>query len=301
MVKILLYATTPSPPEIETQEKFNKLNNTIEGNFQWEKIKKDVVINEESGEWFIYETSDEESRLKQELMYERSSNLGEEYMKEICSFIVCPDDSEIECSNPINVMGHCCRLCGKVITFEIDRSNAIKKFVLISSVIIDKIKFKYNNTFGISLVRITSIPSKKPIYQLVVFQTVFNNDFVYQPNVINDIMNKTIGILTKLSNHKITILTENMSNFKVFWNQKKVIILLTIIVIILIIYVSSKTNLKEQLHRTLRYLFNEFPNDSYIIRYTNGSVRITETKGEDECLLKDDEENNKNINNILVK
>uniref|UniRef100_A0A0N5BS95 Protein amnionless n=1 Tax=Strongyloides papillosus TaxID=174720 RepID=A0A0N5BS95_STREA len=83
-----------------------------------------------------------------ELVIERNSNLDDEYMKEICSFVKCEEDHEMDCWNPINVEGHCCKLCGQSIEFEIDKTNSVNQFMYIFGYTSDEyfvIRYKNGN------------------------------------------------------------------------------------------------------------------------------------------------------------
>uniref|UniRef100_A0A0K0EBV2 Protein amnionless n=2 Tax=Strongyloides stercoralis TaxID=6248 RepID=A0A0K0EBV2_STRER len=277
--------------EFETQSSFDQFYGTTEGFFQWEKAGRKVKFSNNTILVYYSLKTITDDELRNDLILEEDSNLAEEYMEEICSFINCDNDYEIICLNPISVKGHCCQICGKSIILELDRRKSKKQLMYFASIRMnDKIKL-YNNSYGISFARTTSNLTYKPTYQLVVFQA--NNSLIYNQTIIESIANDTLSILDDLSESTIKIISENASKNIIFWSRKRVILLIVLFLIILLTYIAYKLNLFEKLKKyIIRFIYNNVPEENFIIRYTNDNVNISKTKDETICLLSDDEECN---------
>ncbi|CEF69245.1 Hypothetical protein SRAE_2000389500 [Strongyloides ratti] len=283
--------------EFETQSSFDKFYKTTEGYFQWEEVGKKVKISNHTGYSLYHVNRNMDDRFVEDLLLEENSNLDDEYMKEICSFIKCENPSEMNCWNPIEVKGHCCKICGKSILFEIDKSDSVKQFMYFSLVKINEIKKLYNNLYGISFSRITMTPTIKPTYQLVVFQS--NNSLTYNTTIIESIINQTIPIFNLFGKSEINILYENASKNILFWSVEKKVLLILLCLIILLAYMALKFNLIEKIKNYTRFIYYNVPEENFIIRYKNDNVNISRTKEETVCLLLEEEEEECNsIKNI---
>uniref|UniRef100_A0A0K0FEN0 Protein amnionless n=1 Tax=Strongyloides venezuelensis TaxID=75913 RepID=A0A0K0FEN0_STRVS len=269
--------------ELETQSKFDKFYETKEGYFQWEWVDEEVLLSNDLELLMLSDNGNINDKINTELVIERNSNLDDEYMKEICSFIKCEEDHEMDCWNPINVEGHCCKLCGQAIEFEIDKTNSVNQFMYFADIKINQIKKIYNSSHGISFTRLTPTPTIKPTYQLVVFK--INDSLTYSKDMVDYIMNKTIPIFNILSKSEINITNKKASNNILFWSSKKKILIIMLFLVVLTIYLVMKFSLIEKLKNFIRCIFGYTSNEYFVIRYKNGNVNITGTHDETKCLL----------------